>query len=146
MSATQTFFGDLFIDHEEKEYDAGSIEHKKLLGLFFSAHWCPPCRNFTPVLKEFYEAIKKQYPHDFEVVFLSFDQSLEQFREYYKDMPWKAFPFGDARIKAFCSKFDVKDIPTLIILRPDGTLVSSEGRHEVTVHGTEACNKWKFAK
>ncbi len=81
MSATQTFFGDNFIDNQEKQFDATSLEHKKLIGLYYSAHWCPPCRNFTPVLIDFYHQVKKLHPHDFEVIFLSCDQSLEQFNK-----------------------------------------------------------------
>ena len=26
-----------------------------VVGVYFSAHWCPPCRGFTPVLKQAYE-------------------------------------------------------------------------------------------
>ena len=28
---------------------------KDFICIYFSAHWCPPCRGFTPVLKDFYE-------------------------------------------------------------------------------------------
>ena len=28
---------------------------KSVFGIYFSAHWCPPCRRFTQILKDFYE-------------------------------------------------------------------------------------------
>ena len=44
----------------------------KTLGLYFSAHWCPPCRQFTPMLKQFYADYKAKDPN-FEIVFVSGD-------------------------------------------------------------------------
>ena len=31
-----------------------AIEGKKVICLYFSGHFCPPCRSFTPVLADFY--------------------------------------------------------------------------------------------
>ena len=30
----------------------------KAVGLYFSAHWCPPCRGFTPKLTQVYKSLK----------------------------------------------------------------------------------------
>jgi nucleoredoxin len=32
-----------------------ALANKKVILFYFSAHWCPPCRAFTPVLKDFYD-------------------------------------------------------------------------------------------
>jgi nucleoredoxin len=36
-----------------------ALADKKVVAFYFSAHWCPPCRAFTPVLKKFYEVSQK---------------------------------------------------------------------------------------
>ncbi len=42
-----------FDDSKVKAREA--LAGKKIVAFYFSAHWCPPCRGFTPVLKKFYE-------------------------------------------------------------------------------------------
>ena len=37
-----------------------SLKDFDFIGLYFSAHWCPPCRGFTPVLADTYNKIKRQ--------------------------------------------------------------------------------------
>ena len=65
----------------------------KILGIYFSAHWCPPCTAFTPVLVDFYEKYKNE--KDFEIVFLSNDEDAGEFKEYFQTMPWLAISFDD---------------------------------------------------
>ena len=43
----------------------------KSLALYFSAHWCPPCRGFTPTLAALYKAMKASGRDDVEFVFVS---------------------------------------------------------------------------
>ena len=39
------------------------LEDKNIVCFYFSAHWCPPCRGFTPILKSFYEVRKLPQNH-----------------------------------------------------------------------------------
>ena len=34
---------------------------QELVLYYFSAHWCPPCRRFTPMLAEFYKVKNSQF-------------------------------------------------------------------------------------
>ena len=42
--------------------DAREAVAGKHVLIYFSAHWCPPCRGFTPKLVEFFSELEKQYP------------------------------------------------------------------------------------
>ena len=57
-----------------------SLEGKKVVAFYFSAHWCPPCRAFTPILKDAYEEYLKE-SCDIEIVFVSSDRSLEDMKD-----------------------------------------------------------------
>jgi len=53
------------------------LEGRSHVLLYFSAHWCPPCRGFTPVLAQAYnDATDKNC----EVIFLSSDGSESEFQ------------------------------------------------------------------
>jgi len=41
------------------EVSKESLKSAKIVAMFFSAHWAPPCRGFTPVLEDFYEIVNK---------------------------------------------------------------------------------------
>lgn len=67
----------------------------RVLGIYFSAEWCPPCKGFTPKLVDFYNKLKEKDDNSkFEIVFVSWDKDESTFTEYFNTMPWLALPFG----------------------------------------------------
>ena len=60
----------------------------------FRAHWCPPCRGFTPKLAEIYNGLSNEAKDKFDIVFVSFDQEQDAFDGYFNEMPWKSLPFS----------------------------------------------------
>merc|ERR1719235_2551319 len=107
-----------------------------LIALYFSAHWCGPCRNFTPKLVTFVEMLQEE-GIELPVIFGSSDRDAASFREYFASMPWCAFPFGDKRIEALKRKYDVSGIPWLVVLDANGNLVVNEADNDVP-QGTPA--------
>jgi len=75
---------------------------KSIVGLYFSASWCPPCQTFTPLLIDFYNVVnnkngsnEKQRQQTLEIVFVSSDREERSFTNYYTKMPWLAMPFDE---------------------------------------------------
>jgi thiol-disulfide isomerase/thioredoxin len=60
----------------------------KIVGIYFSAWWCNPCRIFTPKLIHAYSNILMNEKFDFEIVFASSDQDQAEFDRYFSEMPW----------------------------------------------------------
>lgn len=104
----------------------------KVIGLYFSAHWCGPCRSFTPQFVKTYEKLKED-GKPFEVIFVSSDRDEESWQEYLSTMPWYSIPFGDDRKKALSRKFDVSGIPTLIIVDDKGDTITKNGRSSINL-------------
>jgi len=107
---------------------ATALKGKAVVALYFSAHWCPPCRGFTPVLADKYKALVGD-GKAFEVVFVSSDKDEASFDEYYAEQPWLALPFGSRDVKAALSKkYKVSGIPSLVLLDGDGAIITKDGR------------------
>lgn len=97
--------------------------------MYFSAHWCPPCRGFTPKLAGFY---KEGLKDKMETIFVSSDRDEGSFTEYHNEMPWPALPYDKRKEKEILSKqMGVAGIPTFAVINPDGTVVTTDGRAKV---------------
>ncbi|MDA3923978.1 MAG: thioredoxin family protein [Kiritimatiellae bacterium] len=115
----------------------------KVIGVYFSAHWCPPCRKFTPELVKFYDSLKAE-GKPFEIIFVSSDRSEDAMYEYMKemDMKWLALPFGDKRKAELANTFNVKGIPKFVVINSKGELITENGRGEVP-RGTKVFENWE---
>ena len=89
----------------------------KAVLVYASAHWCGPCRQFTPLLKMFYDSAKAAGA-DLEILFLSSDRSEREMVSYYKEShgSWLAVPFFSPQRQFLSSHFNIRGIPSLILL------------------------------
>ena len=104
--ALNSLIGDKVIKKGDKEGEYVEVETSSfgkegyVLGLYFSAHWCPPCRAFTPKLADWYNKLKGGSIGDkFDIVFLSSDRDEKNFNEYFAEMPWHAVSYSDKTTK-----------------------------------------------
>lgn len=124
---------DLVIDKEGNKVDKQkTIKSKKYVALYFSAHWCPPCRGFTPKLAETYNKMKESR-EDFEFIFVSSDRDESSFNEYFAEMPWLAFDKKASNydmVKSTLSDmFDVSGIPYLAVVdASDCSIINKSAR------------------
>lgn len=100
------------------------LENKEYVLLYFSAHWCPPCRAFTPQLVEFYNANKSG--DNFEIIFVSADRTEQEMMNYMKEMsmPWPAIEFNSSKRDELRKTWAGPGIPCLVMLDKDSEVVS----------------------
>lgn len=94
------------------------------IAFYFSAHWCPPCRAFTPKLVEFYNANHKENSK-FEVVFASHDNSEADMKTYMTDMkmPWPAIAFDKLKLAKAAQSLCGPGIPCLVVVDINGKVI-----------------------
>lgn len=109
----------------------------KAVALYFSAHWCPPCKGFTPVLKNFYEQVKSE---GLEIIFVSSDKSEGEGQEYFANDhgDWLMLEFSQGQ--AIGKNFAVQGIPSLIVIDSKGKVVAPDARSQVAGAATGSSN------
>jgi len=140
--ALEELLGSVVVNGKKEKVQVSTIAGSgKVVGIYFSAHWCPPCRGFTPQLAEFYKKMKDRL----EVVFVSSDKDEDQWAEYFADMPWLALPFSDRQRKNVISeKYGVRGIPTLVLLdSATGETINMNARTLVVQKPTGEGFPWK---
>ncbi len=143
MDSIVSLFENQVINKKNETIDLTKhFKEKDYLLLYFSAHWCPPCRCFTPKLIEFYN-----HHHEskkFEVIFISLDEDEESFKDYYSAMPWLTIKFNENNITEKLGKhFGVNGIPNLVILDNSGTIINSDAVTNCTEDSKAEKFPWK---
>jgi len=117
------------------------LANKEVIAVYFSAHWCPPCKQFTPILKEFFEEAKDD---SFIIIFVSSDRDEASMKSYFAEHgDYLACPFGSELVGALKKNCNVTGIPSLAIVDKTGTMLHQGGRSDVGEGPVKALKKWK---
>lgn len=138
----QSVIGDHFFTKEGKAVSFSEVEASPVVALYFTASWCPPCRNFTPILAEFYSEVN--FPDkQLEVIHVSSDRDEPSFQQYFSELPWVSIPYDDPRINQLKQRFKITGIPVLLLINRDGSLAYGTARTDVIGEGPNCFARWK---
>jgi nucleoredoxin len=106
-------------------FEDTDLSQKKIFGLYFSAHWCAPCRKFTPQLLDYYNQVAREHP-EFEIIFISNDKSADAMATYMREsnMPWPAVEYDKLANLPSLQKYAGKGIPDLVIVDASGKILA----------------------
>ena len=115
------------------------------LMLYFSAEWCPPCRQFTPLLKNFYNALPG---NAVKLIFVSRDHSEEEFNSYFlrHHGNWLAMNYSGNFRDALSSHFQVSGIPEVVIVNQNGAKALSRDQLTPAIGGGPPKDGFDFMK
>jgi len=145
FATLEELIGTELVDAKGNKVETSSLAGK-VIGLYFSASWCGPCKMFTPELVKF----RDRNDEKFEVVFVSSDRSAEDQQEYMKDydMEWSAIPYDSPLRQELGAKYEVRGIPSLVIVDDQGNLITKDGRSEISGSDSDArkaLREWRRA-
>lgn len=118
--------GEYLVDAEGNKVEAGKVSGQRYLLFYFSAHWCPPCRKFTPRLVARYNQDNAGY----QIVFVSSDRSETDMKNYMKEtqMPWPGLGFDSPVVKKIKETYGGPGIPCLVMLDDKDNVISHSYR------------------
>ncbi|MEW6709645.1 MAG: thioredoxin-like domain-containing protein [Candidatus Riflebacteria bacterium] len=139
-SVWQDLFPQGLLDRNGNSVSLDSL-NGKYVGIYFAAQWCSSCKTFSPLLVPF----RNEHNDRFEVVFVSADKNKQAQFAYMNEMgmAWPTLEYRSAPALALKSRFEITSIPTLVVLSPNGELITRDGTPDVRKNPAEALNKWE---
>lgn len=120
---------------EVRAFDPGDRLEPEYYLIYFSAHWCGPCRRFTPRLVEEYHRLKHTAPDRFELIFVSNDHGAREQEKYVREvgMPWPFVRYRALGAVQSLQQWAGNGIPCLVLIDREGNLIfhSYNGDHYV---------------
>ena len=124
----------------------------KIVGLYFTASWCGPCKAFSPELVRF----RDENSDDFAFVVVSLDTELEAQSKYAEVSKLNApeIRLDDPLTATLIERYDAHGIPRLVVFSSTGDLVLNNGCSEIrctlettpaqpTDRWTNLLNRWQ---
>ncbi|KAF3687395.1 Nucleoredoxin-like protein 1 [Channa argus] len=136
-------------DELNTEREITGILENRILMLFFASAECEKCQDFVPVLNDFFKRLKDpayiEYPKLLALIHISLDQSEEQQGRFLKQLHKKVLflAFEDLYRKELQTMFKVKDVPTVVVLRPDSSILSPNAVQDICRFGSDCFCNWQ---
>lgn len=111
---------------EPAAYELPAAAPPEYFLIYFSAHWCAPCRKMTPALVKFYREMKVDHP-EVELIFVSADRDREAMLRYLRwaEMPWPALAWDERESIHQITELRPMAIPFMAMLDRDGHLLGA---------------------
>jgi thioredoxin-related protein len=127
----KSMLGGVFLKGNGSEVSINELEGK-YIGVLFSATWHWNCRRFQQMLEYMYEKLKNE-GKAFEIIDMDFSAEI----------PWLALPQKAFEVKQKLGEaFRVEQCPMLVIIDPDGAVVTTEGVEIVNKDTDGDCFPW----
>ncbi|NXI68420.1 NXNL1 protein, partial [Anseranas semipalmata] len=138
-------------DEVETERELGQALENKVLLLYFGAAGCPRCRRFAPLLRDFFVRLTDEFyverASQLGLVYVSRDATAQQQAAFLKTMPkrWLSLPFEDKFKRELELRFAVSDVPTVVVLKPNGEVIAGNAVDEISRVGPACFRNWQEA-
>jgi nucleoredoxin len=138
----ESIVGANFVNNRnEAIIDLNEIFNCKVYFIYYSASWCSPCDIFSKELLELYNEANEGI-RNIEIIQVNFDTSELHFKNSISDKPWVFIPITDGKINELKERFNLYNIPVLHVYRDDGSLITEDGRKELSDKGINIIDKW----
>jgi thiol-disulfide isomerase/thioredoxin len=112
------------------KFDPGARPEPEIYLVYFGAHWCRPCRAFSPDLVATYKRLQELSPGHFELVFVSADRNASDQELYAREvgMPWPILKFSEVGSADAIERWAGPAIPDLIAINRSGDVIFNSFR------------------